>query len=210
MRACGRADAVKGFVDIGHPIAQGFVHRVFQGARAGRDRNDFRAEQFHAEDVRLLTLDIRLAHENDAFQAKARTHGGRRNAVLSCACFGDDAGLAHAHGKQNLTETIIDLVRAGMVQLVAFEIDLGFTIMLGDPLSKIKRAWTADIMRPEIIHLRFEGRVFLGRFIFSFKIEDQRHQRLSDIAPAKIAKAACIVWILVPIILLRHRLLSPP
>ena len=115
MRACRRADAVEGFIDIGHPVAQGFVHCVFQRARAGRDRHNFRAEQLHAEDVRLLALDIGCSHEDDAFQAEARAHSGRRHAVLSCACFSDDTCLTHAHGEQDLAKTIIDLVRAGMI-----------------------------------------------------------------------------------------------
>ena len=44
--------------------------------------------------------------------------------MLACAGFRDDAGLAHALGKKDLAKAIVDLVRAGVVQFVALEIDL--------------------------------------------------------------------------------------
>ena len=57
-------------------------------------------------------------------QAEARAGRGRGDAVLARAGFGDDALLAHAPREQNLAEHVVDLVRAGVVELVALEIDL--------------------------------------------------------------------------------------
>ena len=45
--------------------------------------------------------------------------------MLAGAGLGDDALLAHAPREQDLAEHIVDLVRAGVVQLLALEIDLG-------------------------------------------------------------------------------------
>jgi hypothetical protein len=59
--------------------------------------------------------------------------------VLAGAGLGDDAGLAHALGQQDLAEAVVDLVRAGVVQLVALEIDLGAAEMLGQALGEIER-----------------------------------------------------------------------
>ena len=123
MRAGGRADAVERVVDIGDPVAQRLVHRVLQRARARLHGHDFRAEQVHAEDVGLLPLDIDRAHVDDAFEAEARAGGGGRDAMLAGAGLGDDARLAHAAGEQDLAEHVVDLVRAGVVQLLALEID---------------------------------------------------------------------------------------
>ena len=123
MRPGGRADAIERVLDIGDPITQRFVHRVFQRARAGLHRHDFRAEHVHAEDIGFLPLDIDGAHIDDAFEAEARTGRRRRNAMLTGAGFGDDARLAHAPREQDLAEHIVDLVRAGVVQLFALEID---------------------------------------------------------------------------------------
>ena len=41
------------------------------------------------------------------------------------AGLGDDALLAHAPRQQNLAEHVVHLVRAGVVEVLAFEIDLG-------------------------------------------------------------------------------------
>ena len=189
VRTRRRADAIECVVDIRHPVAQGLVHRILQRACAGRNRHDLGAEQAHAEHVRLLALNIRLAHENDALQAETRADGCRRHPVLASPGFGDDACLAHAHGQQHLTKAVIDLVRAGMVQLVAFEIDFRAAKVLGHALGEIKRRRTADIMRPHVVHLRLEGRVQLRRAIFLFQAQDQRHQRFGDIAPTKFTEA---------------------
>ncbi len=51
--------------------------------------------------------------------------------MLAGAGLGDDAGLAHALGKQDLADAVVDLVRAGVVQLFALEIDLRAAEMLG-------------------------------------------------------------------------------
>ena len=92
---------------------------------AGGDRLELGAEEPHAEDVRLLPLDVGRAHVDDAGKAEARRHRRRRDAVLAGAGLGDDAGLAHAAGEQDLAEAVVDLVRAGVVELVALEVDLG-------------------------------------------------------------------------------------
>ncbi len=41
------------------------------------------------------------------------------------AGFGDDALLAHAPREQRLAERVVDLVRAGVEQVFALEVDLG-------------------------------------------------------------------------------------
>ena len=105
--------------------------------RAG---HHFGAQQLHAEHIGLLPLDIDLAHVDDAFQAKAGAGGGGGNAMLAGAGLGDDALLAHAPGKQDLAHHIVDLVGAGVVELVALEIDFCAAQMLGQALGEIERA----------------------------------------------------------------------
>ena len=71
-----------------------------------------------------LPLDVLRAHVHHAFEAKARRNGGRGHAVLAGAGLGDDARLAHAPGEQRLADGVVDLVRAGVVQVLALEADL--------------------------------------------------------------------------------------
>jgi hypothetical protein len=66
--------------------------------------------------------------------------------MLAGAGFGDDPGLAHALGKQDLAEAIVDLVRTGVVELVALEVDLRAAEMLGQPLGEIQRRRTAGVV----------------------------------------------------------------
>ncbi len=58
-------------------------------------------------------------------EAEARAHGRRRDAVLAGAGLGDDARLAHAPSEQHLPDRVVDLVRAGVIQVFALEIDAG-------------------------------------------------------------------------------------
>ena len=139
MRTSGRADTIECVIYVGDPVAQRLIHGVFQRACTGRNRHNLGAKQFHAEHVRLLPLDISLAHEHDTFQTETSANGGRGNAMLTGTRFGNDARLAHAFGQQDLTEAIVDLVRAGVIQLIALEIDFCAAEMLCQALSKIKR-----------------------------------------------------------------------
>ena len=84
--------------------------------------------------------------------------------MLAGAGLRDDARLAHAAGEQDLAEAIVDLVRAGVVELVALEVDLcaaapagrgrHFAQMLGQPLGEIERARPAGVVRVEMRRAR--------------------------------------------------------
>ncbi len=188
VHAGGRADHVIGVVDIGDPVAQRLVHRVLQRAVAIGHRRDRGAQQAHAEDIGFLTLDVGGAHVDRARQIEAGADGGRSHAVLARAGFRDDAGAAHALGQQDLADAVVDLVRAGVVQLFALQVDLGAAEMLGQPLGEIERAGTTDIEGHQVAEFAPEGRILfrvtprLGQF------QHQRHQGLRDIETAKFAK----------------------
>ena len=133
MRTGDRADEVVGVLDIGDPVAHRLVHRVLQRGRAGRHRHHLGTEKLHAEHVGFLPLDVGGAHVDDAFQAEQRAHCRGSNAMLTGAGLGDDAGLAHAPGQQNLAHAVVGFVGAGVVQFVTLEIDLCPTELLGQP-----------------------------------------------------------------------------
>ena len=102
-------------------------------------------------------------------------------------------GLAHAPRQQDLAEHVVDLVRAGVVQLVALEVDLGAAQPLGQPLGEVERRGAADVVRPEVVHLGPEAGVGLRLLVLRLEVEDQRHQRLGDETPAEVAEAAALV-----------------
>jgi hypothetical protein len=113
--------------------------------------------------------------------------------MLAGAGLGDDPGLAHALGQQDLAEAIVDLVRTGVVELVALEVDLRAAEMLGQPLGEIQRRRPAGVVRVEMIEFRPEGRIGLRLGPFLFQLEDQRHQRFGDEAAAENAEHALLV-----------------
>ena len=118
-----RADQVMGVVDGSDPIPQRVVHRVFQGLGAGLDSNHLSPEQPHSSDIERLPLGVDLAHVNRAIESEQRRSGRGRNSVLAGAGLGDDTGLSHPAGQQCLAQHIVDLVRAGVVQILALQHD---------------------------------------------------------------------------------------
>ena len=193
MRAGDGADAIERRVDIGHPVAQRLVHRVLERLRSGLHRHDLGAEHVHAKHIRLLPLDIDRAHIDDAFEAEARAERRGGDAVHAGAGLGDDALLAHAPRQQNLAEHVVDLVRAGVIELLALEIDLGAATMRGQPLGEIERRRAADVMREIAVHFFLERGIGLGLGVGLLQFQDQRHQRLGDKTAAIDAEMPVLV-----------------
>ena len=159
IRAGDGADDVEGVAHVGDPVAHRLVQRVLERRRTAGHRHHGRAEQLHAVDVDLLPLDVGGAHVDHAFQAQARGDGGAGDAVLAGAGLGDDPGLAHAAGEQRLADGVVDLVRAGVVQVLALEQDARAADFVAQALGFVDRARPADVMREVVVELGDEGRI---------------------------------------------------
>ena len=105
----------------GDPVTQGLVDGVLEGPGAALDGPDFSAEQLHAPHVGGLALHVLGTHENDAFKPQTGGGSGCRHAVLARAGFRDQRRFAHMLGEQRLPERVVDLVRAGVQQILAFQ-----------------------------------------------------------------------------------------
>ena len=125
MRAEGRAEQVVGIGDVGHPIAHGFADGVLEGAAAGGNAGHLGPQQAHAENIQALAAHVLRTHVDHAFEAQKGAHRSGGHAVLAGAGFGDDAALAHAARHQRLAQAVVDLVRAGVQQVFALEVDAG-------------------------------------------------------------------------------------
>ncbi len=73
--------------------------------------------------------------------------GGGGHAVLSGPGFGHDALLAHAFDQQSLTHGVVDLVRAGMRQILPFQVDLGSAQVLAETPGVGDGRGTTDVVR---------------------------------------------------------------
>ena len=129
VRAHRRAEHVMRGLDVRDPVAHRLVDRVLQRRRAGRHRADLGAERPHPEDVRALALDVLGAHVDDARQVEQGAGGGGRNTVLAGSGLGDHPGLAKPAGQQRLAQRVVDLVRAGVGEVLALEVEAE----VGDP-----------------------------------------------------------------------------
>ena len=121
MGADHRPDAVVGVLHRGHPVPQGLVDGVLQGGAARLDRHHLGAQESHAEDVEGLAVDVDRAHEHLAPQPEQGGGGGGGHAVLAGAGLGDDRRLAHVAGQQRLAQHVVDLVGAGVGQVLPLE-----------------------------------------------------------------------------------------
>ena len=81
------------------------------------------AEEPHPLDVGRLPAHVLGAHVDDALEPEPRAGGRRRDAVLSGARLGDDPPLPEPPREHDLAERVVDLVRAGVVQVLALEVE---------------------------------------------------------------------------------------
>ena len=92
---------------------------------------------------------------------KSARDGRGGDAVLARAGLGDDARLAHALGEQDLAEAIVDLVRAGVIEVLALEIDLRAAEMLRQPLGEIERIGPPHIVLQQAVELGMKRGIVL-------------------------------------------------
>ena len=88
---------------------------------------------------------------------------------------------------------LLILCAAGVIELVALEVDLGAAQVLGEALGEVERARPAGVVGVEIGQLLLEGGVGFRLVVGALQVEDQRHQRLGDEAAAEHAEEAKIV-----------------
>ena len=152
MRPERRAEHVGGVGDVGHPVAHRLVDGVLERLAARVHLDDRRAEQAHAHDVERLAAHVLGAHVDVALEAEQRARRGGGDAVLAGAGFGDDAALPHLPREQRLPERVVDLVRAGVREVLALEQDphAGRAARLGREAARlVERRRPPDVGREQ-------------------------------------------------------------
>ena len=196
MRSDDRAQNVMRRFDRAHPIAHRFVDGVAQRSRAAGDRPHFGSQQPHAEDIGSLAADVLLAHVDHALQTEAGAGRGRGDAVLAGTGFGDHAVFAHPPGQQHLAERVVDLVRAGVIEILALEVDLGAAGMLAETLGMIEGRRTPHVMLPQVGQLGVEARIGTGSIVLDRQLVERGGERLRHVSAAVIAKTAfCVGYV---------------
>jgi hypothetical protein len=98
--------------------------------------------------------------------------------VLPGAGLGDHPGLADPLGQQRLAQHVVDLVRAGVVEVLALEQHPGAAAVLGELRDVGQRARPAGVVALQPGELLEEGRVDPHRLVGGGQLVEGRDQRL--------------------------------
>jgi hypothetical protein len=137
-----------------------------------------------------LPRDVDLAHIDDALKTEQGADGCRRHAVLAGAGLGDDPLLAHPLGKETLAERVVDLVRAGVREILPLQVNPRSAAEIGQVAREVQRRRAADIISRETIHHVLELGVAASVVVSGFQLVERRHQRLRRILAAELPKSA--------------------
>ena len=184
VRADARADQVVRRLDVRDPVADRLARRLLQRLRPELDRAHLRAEQVHALDVRALAAHVLGAHVDDAVEAEARADGRGCDAVLARAGLRDDALLAEPPGEHRLAERVVQLVRAGVEQVLALEVE---ALAGREAVGERERRRAARVRREQVVQLRVEGVVGERGAPAGLELVERGDQRLGHVAPAVVA-----------------------
>ena len=127
----------------------------------------------------------------------------------SGASLGDDAALAEAPRQQDLAQGVVELVRAGMVQVLALEVEpqavgqtvgrrarsLGQDAGLGqdlrtEPIGSVHGRGPAPVVELELAQLGPEARIVTRLPPGAFELVERRDERLGHVATAEVAVQA--------------------
>jgi len=117
--------------------------------------------------------------------------------VLAGAGLGDDARLAHAPRQHGLADDVVDLVRAGVIEVFAFEVDLSTALFAAHALRMVERRRTADEVLQFVPEFGQELRVVLVSGVGAAQFADRVGQRFADEAAAVDPEVASRVWLLI-------------
>lgn len=187
VRTNGGADDVVGVGKVDDPVAESLVDGVAEGAAAGLDGDDLGAEKLHAEDVESLATDILGTHEDGAFHAELGADGSGGNTVLTGTGLGDNLLLAESASEEELAESVVDLVRTGVIEILTLQPDVGTTGVLGETLGLVKLTGTAH---PGVVRavLFPESGIILDLVETLLKLGQAIHERLRDVLTTELTE----------------------
>ena len=135
MRPRHGADAVDRVFVFPFICGKGGVHGLFQRPEALRHFNDSRSQNLHAGHIGRLLFDVHRTHVDVALQPEVGGRRGKGHAVLAGAGFGDDFLLAHVFGQKRLAHAVVQLMGAGVVQVLPLDIQLYIAQLVGKTLQ---------------------------------------------------------------------------
>ena len=120
------------------PVADRLVGRILEGLVSTVHRIDLSSQHAHALYVRTLALYIQCAHIHAARHIHQSAHRSCSHTMLTCTRLCHDTSLAHLLGNQYLSDGIVDLMCASVIEVLALQIELA-AIFLAHALGEIQR-----------------------------------------------------------------------
>src|SRR5574344_368749 len=119
------------------PVSDSLVGGVFQCFVAALYRYNGCAQHLHSFYIHVLTfyIECSLIHRARHVHQCASSCGS--HTVLSCSSLSNDSCLAHLLRQKNLSQCIVNLVCACMVQVFTLQVEFA-TIFLAHALGKIE------------------------------------------------------------------------
>ena len=159
MRAHSGTNNVESILRIFRPGADSLVGGVFQRSAARLHAFHPGAEHFHTENIESLPCHILFSHVHCTFHAEKSCACGRCHAVLSRAGLGNDLFLSHSFCQKNLSNHVVDLMSASMIQIFPFQINFS-PIFFRQFLCQIKRRFPSHIIFQVIFIFFDKFRIF--------------------------------------------------
>ena len=110
--------------------------------------------------------------------------------MLARARLRDDPLLLHALREQALAQHVVDLVRAGVTEILALQIDPGAARSFRESLREVERRGAARVVRHQAAEARLKLPVPPRRGIGALELDERAHERLGDVAAAVAAEVA--------------------
>jgi hypothetical protein len=112
--------------------------------------------------------------------------------VLSGARLRDDSLFSHAAREEHLSHGVVDLVRAGVIEVLSLEPD-----WRSDVFRKSRRVaqcrWATDVRREHLLQLGDESRVDARGVIRLLEIVDGRYERFRNIPSAEHTESVVLL-----------------
>ena len=137
------------------PVADGLAAGIGKRHVAGSHRMHRGTEHAHALQIGVLALNVGGSHENLTLHVHQCTHRGRGDTVLAGTGLGDDASLAHALSKKDLSDGVVDFVGTGVVQVLALQ-EQAAAIALAHATGLVECRRTAHVVLQQLAILLLE------------------------------------------------------
>mmetsp|Transcript_11920 Transcript_11920/g.22798 ORF Transcript_11920/g.22798 Transcript_11920/m.22798 type:complete len:366 (+) Transcript_11920:367-1464(+) len=190
MRTNGGSNQVVRVANIGYPITHGFVDGVLESRLAIMDGDNLSTQGVHTENIQLLTFAVNGSHVHGAIQTELGTNSGGSDTVLSGTGFGNDTRLTNTLGQQGLSNRVVNLVSAGVGQVLALQPNGGTTGQFRQTVGLVQRGGSADKVTTVFSQFCQKVGIVLDFIVLLFNFFESHRKCFGNVLSAVFTKLA--------------------